>query len=552
VPDSHEKLEGSSRLRPTGARRVRNVDPSSHLEVTIGLKAPRLPATYLLPNKALSPKEFARRYGASPRDIRKVKNVLEAFGLCVEGIGPTGRSLRVSGTARAMESAFKAGLGIYRSSAQGEFRGRAGHLQVPAHIAGLVTAVLGLDQRRVACRKTDNPMSQNAIQPLSPANLEARYKFPEAGRSRQSIGIAEFGSGLLPPAYFPGLVSAFCKAQGRCVPQIKTVPINLTPLTTRQFNKLSRRAAAAVLVETGEVMMDVEIVAALCSAAKISVYYASWDQKGWIDLLERVIGARPVTLSISYGLAEDSPDWEAAAVQAINDALQAAAMVGITVCVSSGDDGSGCRMPDTLAHVEFPSSSPFVLSVGGTMVESLGEQAEVSWWQSPGRRTTRGLSGASGGGVSTLFRRPAWQRARVRSLNSKAIVGRIVPDVAALAGPPFYTLMGNGGPTANGGTSAAAPLWASLIARVNAALPKKKRRCFLSPVLYGMDRWGSAVGSSACMETGGHSNASHPRPGIGYRTRKGYDAVTGWGVPNGLALLEALKTTRRMSVTRPR
>src|SRR5262249_39979311 len=81
-----------------------------------------------------------------------------------------------------------------------------------------------------------------------------------------------------------------------------------------------------------------------------------------------------------------------------------------------------------------------------------------------GRHVGKGHGGATGGGVSALFDRPAWQTVEVASLNPSSIDGRVVPDVAALAGPPLYqlTLLGRSAP--NGGTSASAPLWASLIA----------------------------------------------------------------------------------------
>ncbi len=207
--------------------------------------------------------------------------------------------------------------------------------------------------------------------PLRPDDLEQRYNFPPDDGATQSIGIAEFGipqhSGtVVVPAYFPDDVAAFCTAHGRPTPTVTTVAVNLAPLTPAQFHALPHAMAKKALGETSEVMIDVELVAALCPRAKISVYFAGWDQKGWVDLLDQVTAARPVVLSISYGLAEDSPHWAAAALQAINEALQVAAMAGITICVSSGDDGSGSDMPDTRAHVVFPGSSPFVLAVGGT------------------------------------------------------------------------------------------------------------------------------------------------------------------------------------------
>jgi kumamolisin len=379
---------------------------------------------------------------------------------------------------------------------------------------------------------------------LTPADLENRYDFPAGDCAGQKIAIAEFGSPLqsgsfLPPAFFPDDVTSFCQSQGRPVPNITTVPVNIAPLTPAQFNSLPSQVQNDVFDESAEVMMDVEIVSSLCPAADISVYYATWDQKGWLDLIEKVTGDHPVTLSISYGLAEDSPDWEPAVLQSINNALQAAAMVGITVCVSSGDDGTNCDMPDSRAHVEFPGCSPFVLSVGGTMLS--GAQHEVVWWQSPGRRTGNGHSGATGGGVSTIFPRPAWQTVNINSLNAGSIEGRVVPDVAALAGPPLYAGVLNGQSFPDGGTSAAAPLWASLLARINEALPVAKQRRFIAPLLYQNGPGGGTIGSAGCTDIVSGNNASHPKPGKGYKAQEGYDAVTGWGVPNGKALLAALQ-----------
>ena len=399
MTDLHVELPGSRRPMAHGARRLRELDPHTHVEVTLMLNAPPLPATDKLPAEALSAAELAQHYGAPAHNIRKVEDVLRSYGLRVEGVGTSGRSMRVSGTAHAIEAAFKSGVAIYHNAEQGEFRGRDGAVSVPAEISGLVHSILGLDQRQMARRAAAKP-SAAASAPLRPADLEDRYNFPPGTAASQKIAIAEFGiphSGTVTvPAYFPDDVAAFCKAQGRATPKVETVAVNLAPLTMAQYQALPHAMAKQVLGETSEVMMDVQIVAALCPEADISVYFAGWDQKGWVDLLEKVIASRPVVLSISYGLAEDSPHWAAAALQAINDGLQVAAMAGITICACSGDDGSGSNMPDTRAHVQFPSSSPFVLAVGGTMLHGHGAtQSEVAWWEAPGQRLPR-RGGATG------------------------------------------------------------------------------------------------------------------------------------------------------------
>jgi kumamolisin len=283
--------------------------------------------------------------------------------------------------------------------------------------------------------------------------------------------------------------------------------------------------------------MDVQIIASLCSEAQVFVYFAPFTQKGWVDLLNKVMSgnpAQPVALSISWGLPEDDPDWSQAALNAINTRLQAAALMGITVCVSSGDDGSGDQINDGHAHVNFPASSPFVLSVGGTML--LGPPAhakEEVWWESPGRRTNKG------GGVSVFFDRPQWQNVKIPSLNKKSIDGRVLPDIAALAGPPLYDLIFMGRDFPDGGTSASAPLWASLIARMQANRMGKPAQ-FLTPLLYQKGPSGVPRGQAASMDVTVGNNASHPQPGVGYKARKGFDAVTGWGVPDGQKLLSQL------------
>ncbi|WP_224007150.1 S8/S53 family peptidase [Cupriavidus pinatubonensis] len=107
--------------------------------------------------------------------------------------------------------------------------------------------------------------------------------------------------------------------------------------------------------------------------------------------------------------------------------------------------------------------------------------------------------------------------------------------MAALAGPPLYDLPLDGHALPDGGTSAAAPLRAALVARIDAALPGGKRQRFLAPLLYKGD-----VGRAGFSDVISGQNTSRPSPGKGYTAKAGFDAVTGWGVPNGQGLLAAL------------
>jgi kumamolisin len=505
---AHVRLEGNERSSKLGAVRIGDVDPAAPVEVTVTLRESR----------------------RSPEDFDAVRRALGRFGVTVQAERPATGSVIMRGTAAQVEDAFHAGLGMYSHGDDGLLRGREGDIHVPSELEGIVTGVFGLDQRRVARRSEHAGATQAAnaaaAAPLGPAELEQRYHFPDGNGAGQTIAIAEFGGG-----YFPDDVRTFCEAHGRPAPQVDTVSIGYTPMTPKEIAVLSAEQQGPALGESHEVMMDVEIVAGLCPGARISVFFAPFDQKGWIDLLDAVVAADPVpvTLGVSWGWAEDAPDWSAAAVEAINERLGAASSRRITVCAATGDDGSGDQMHDANAHVHFPASSPFVLAVGGTMLDA-GE--EVVWWNAPGDRSQHG-GGSTGGGVSVKFPRPKWQDVSVTSHNAGDTDGRVVPDVAALAGSPGYSLVFDGQPTMNGGTSAAAPLWAALIARIAAQTSKHKPQ-FLTPLLY----------AEHCAGTGftdiTKGNNASPQPGFGYDAHAGFDAASGWGVPNGKALLASL------------
>jgi kumamolisin len=533
MAQAHVPLAGSGRSRKAGTVRVGDVDPGSPVEVTVTVRRPELPDV----GAPLARDELERGYSAASADLIEIRQVLGRFGLAVRSQAPLTGSLVVTGSAAQIEAAFHPRLGMYRTAAGGEIRGRETDVKIPAQLDGIVTGVFGLDQRRVAHRRMAAaalpvPPGAAGAPPWGPAELESHYRFPAGDCSGQTIAIAEFGGG-----FYPDDVRMYCDSHSRPLPQISTVPVGLTPLTPARLGSLSTAQQAEALGESGEVMMDVEIVAGLCPQAQIVVLFAPFHQKGWIDLLDRVLAMDPppVALSVSWGLAEDAPDWTPAARQAINERLHTSALLGTTVCAATGDDGAGDQVPDGRAHVHFPASSPFVLAVGGTMLD--GED-EVVWWNVPGDRSQHG-GGSTGGGVSVEFARPAWQRVRrVRSLNADGIDGRIVPDVAALAGLPAYGLVFNGQSTLNGGTSAAAPVWASLIARI-AARHGGKSLPFLAPLLYQPGRDRRVRGRAAFTDIRQGDNIS-PTPGRGYRAREGYDAVSGWGVPDGEKLLAAL------------
>jgi kumamolisin len=535
VTKTHVILRGSKRGKDPDSVQIGKIDPSEQITVTIGLNGPSLPGADESVGQTLSPDDFARKYGASKEDADKVATSLKKFGLKVDAVSLPARTMKVSGTAKAMEAAFRPGMVLMRSARDGDYRGRTGTLQIPAELQGIVTGVFGLDKRRMARRKAKPPASatKTTLPPLTPSDLEQRYSFPSGNASGQSIAIAEFGGG-----YFVSDAQAYCAKFGRPTPNIVAKAVDAPAYTWQQVQALPASQKRQALGDSVEVMMDVQIVAGLCTGAAITVYFSSFDQQGWVDLLGAVLTAPPVALSCSWGLAEEDPGWSSNAVTAIDDRLNALRLLGVTCCISSGDDGSGDQINDGKAHIDFPSSSPSALSVGGTMLTGSGNAAkEVTWWESPGQRA--GGGGATGGGVSTLFPRPKWQNVSIKSLNAGAIVGRVTPDIAALSGPPFYDLIFAGQDSPNGGTSASAPLLAALIARIAAGLPAAKQKRFLAPLLY-QSEGNTTIGKAATRDITVGNNASFPQPGKGYKAGVGFDAVCGWGVPDGVKLQSCL------------
>ena len=174
-------------------------------------------------------------------------------------------------------------------------------------------------------------------------------------------------------------------------------------------------------------------------------------------------------------------------------------------------------MKDGKTHADFPAASPWALACGGTRLESADGaiQKEVVWNNS---------IGSSGGGISEIFPLPDYQNSAGVPQTTSGFKGRGVPDVAGDADPTTgYEFIVDGRSVVIGGTSAVAPLWAALIARINEAI--KKPVGFANPKLYN--------NPAAFHDITEGSNGA-------YQAHKGWDACTGLGSPIGTAILKAL------------
>lgn len=505
-------LKGSERLALREARAVQPADPHERLEASIIVRPrgraeleARVAALRERPRgapRALSRAAFARRHGASAADMRAVRAFARAHGLVVvQGLAAR-RTLIVSGTVAQFNAAFDVQL-HYFEHVGGTYRGRTGPIHIPAELDGVIEAVLGLDNRPQAQpRFRVRVGSAAAAVAYTPPQVAALYGFPAATGAGQCVALIELGGGYRPAdlqAYFAGLKLG--------MPQVTAVSVDHARNTP----------TGSANGPDGEVMLDIEVLGSMAPGARIVVYFAPNTDAGFLDAVTSAIHDtthRPDIVSISWGGSEST--WTAQAMTAMDEAFQAGAAMGVSICIAAGDNGSSDGVDDGANHVDFPASSPHVLACGGTTLR-VGSVpgvigSEVVW-------NDGASGGATGGGVSSFFAAPAWQAGLAADQDGATVplTRRGVPDVAADADPDTgYDVRVDGSSLVIGGTSAVAPLWSALIARLNelggAALGYLNARLYAQP--------------AALRDiTRGNNGA--------YGATAGWDACTGLGSPNG-------------------
>jgi kumamolisin len=514
-------LPGSERNVEQGSKVIGQCDPAERIEVFVMLRRRQQAQFDALMSrieagdssvKPLSREALAKDFGAAPEDIAKVKAFAQGHGLTVVREDAAARSVLLSGTIAQFQSAFEVKLEHYQHHTAGQFRGRTGTISVPDDLHGVVEAVLGLDNRPQArphfrIRPPFEPARGGHQVSFTPPQVASLYQFPQGDGSGECVGLIELGGG-----YNPSDLKSYFASLGVTAPTVKAVGVD----------QGGNQPSGDPNGPDGEVTLDIEIVGAIAPGATIAVYFTQNSDAGFIDAVSRAVhdtANKPSVISISWGGPESN--WTSQSLQAFNSVLQTAAALGVTVCAASGDSGSsdGAGGGD---QVDFPASSPYVLACGGTNLTASGSSIshEVVW-------NDGAQGGASGGGVSRAFAVPAWQQglsATSSGGGKKPLSGRGVPDVAGDASPVTgYSVLIDGTQTVVGGTSAVAPLWAALIALINAA--KGQPVGLVNPRLY--------KARSVCNDITQGNNGS-------FAASVGWDACTGLGSPNGQKVAAAL------------
>ena len=537
------KLQGSV---PTTLADMRSLGPApadERCDITVLVRrrvplAPHALETMPSQRRYLTRAEFAAQHGASDADLDAVAAFAHKAGLVVVERRPAARSIVLSGTTGQVAAAF--GTAVERvEHAAGFSRRRTAPVHLPPELDGIVEGVFGIEDVPIARPhfKFSRESAQAALDASMPVAAAAApaltedaqatsgysgidmaklYDFPQGlDGSGQCIAILELGGG-----YRSADLKAYFKGLGLAAPHVTAVSVDG-----------GKNSPSLPWSADAEVMLDIEVAGAVAPKAAIAVYFAPNSEQGFVDAILAAVHDdkhKPSVISISWGAPESA--WTEQGLAAMDQAFEAAAALGVTVCCAAGDAGSGDQnpqngTPDGLAHADFPASSPYVLGCGGTRLTVSGNTiaSETVWNDDP-------TSSATGGGVSDVFDLPAWQaNAGVpTSVNPGGRIGRGVPDVAGNASPATgYRVRVDYLTFTIGGTSAVSPLWAGLVALLNQKLAQPVG--WLNPLLYG-----PLAGSGALRDITSGGNGS-------YEAKAGWDACTGWGVPVGTRLLAALE-----------
>lgn len=495
-------LPGSER-RSVPGERIGETDPSREIEISLYLKdeidsAPRRSREEL--RKART-ERLAGVFAA-------IAGFAAEQGLQVTERHPARRLIKLRGPAAKLEQVFGTKLHeVERGNVR--FRVRTGTLSVPQDLLDKIESVLGLDSRPAATPKIVFPRVPAAAVGHRPNEIAALYEVPAQsyGAKGQCIALIELGGGFTASDTDAAFGAMHLPAPG-------VVAVGVSG---------GKNAPGKDSGSDGEVALDIQVAGGVAPGAKLVLYFAPNTDQGFVDATTQAVhdeGNNPSVISISWGSAE--VNWTKQAADSMNSAFADAAALGVTVCAASGDGLATDGVTDGSVHVDFPASNSYVLGCGGTRINSsAGKITAETVWNSEG--------GGSGGGVSSLFPLPAYQKnSNVPVSISTHKAGRGVPDVSADADPATgYRVIVSGQEQIIGGTSAAAPLWAGLVALINSQRG--------SPIGQPHAQLYTNAKAFRDITRGNNRNGD-----LGYVANTGWDACTGLGSPDVPALLAAL------------
>jgi uncharacterized protein (TIGR03437 family) len=498
-------------------------------------------------HKWLTPEQYANRFGLGDSDMSATRLWLQSHGLHIDHAARGRNWIGFSGTAQQIEAALGTRIHRYRSGTEEHFANST-EISVPQALAPVLGAFIGLNDFRNKPRYTTSPPTEHSLAPDDLATIYDILPLYNKGIDGSGQKIAIIGESDLEPGFTD--IRTFRRKFHLPAADPQVVLYGPDP------------GLNGALVEAD---LDLEWSGAVARNASLIFVNSSDSFTSAIYAIDQNLA--PV-ISASYGICEQEGFYLADLFQAL---MQQANSQGITFVAASGDAGpSSCDNFDQspLAtngmDVLFPASIPEVTAVGGTEFD----EGSGNYWNVS--NTTNGASAisyipemawndtaeygsilATGGGPSILYSKPAWQAGQ----NVPNDNVRDTPDVAMAASPlhdGFWECSAGFCDAFGGGTSAATPVFAGIVALLNEAAISNGIQSTpglgnINPDLYRIASSTAKVfhdvttGNNILPCGAGTPDCTNGK--LGYSAGPGYDMTTGLGSVDAANLADAWKAS---------
>jgi hypothetical protein len=482
----------------------------------------------------LSPEQFTASFGPDEKDYQALRRFAESSGLTVTGAYPNRLLLDVTGAVADVENAFHVHIGVYRHPSEArDFYSPDAEPSVDASLA--IADISGLNNYALPHPKSRRLAQSHAGADATPKSGSGSggtymgYDYRDAyipgvtlTGSGQMVGLLEFDG------YYASDISNYETKSG----------LPAVPLQTVLLDGFSGAPTTGSDSGNPEVSLDIEL--AVCMAPGLSkiVVFEAGPKGLQNDILNAMAASNQIAqFSCSWG-------WSGGPSATTDNIFKQMIAQGQSFLNAAGDSdafttgANSANGVDNITLENAPSSCPYITEVGGTTLTTTGPggswSSETVWnW---------GLDSGSyvgtSGGISSYYSIPWWQTNVSMASNGGSTAYRNIPD-AAFTGDNVYVLYGNGESGDFGGTSCAAPLWASFAALVNQrnAATGQQPAGFLNPALYAI---GEGLNYSACFHDIKTGSNAWPGSSDNFYAVTGYDLCSGWGTPAGSNLIIAL------------
>jgi kumamolisin len=456
----------------------------------------------------LTVEEFTARFGPTQEDYDAVVQFAQENGLAVVGTSRNRLNVDVTGTVTNIEKAFHLTLGTYQHPTEARSFYAPDREPTPSlgfslwHVSGLdnysIPQPAGLHKK-----SGTEPSATTGSGPSASflgSDMRAAYYGGSLTGAGQSLGLLEYyGTDLAD-------LTTYFKNAGQT---------NNVPVTLLSTDGTSTSCVSPGCDDTEQTLDITQAIGMAPGLSSLVMYVGSTDA----SIFNSMATHSPLNAQLS-----SSWTWYPADPNTDNPYFQEFAAQGQNLFQAAGDSGKWTSS-GTGSEV-FPADDVYLTTVGGTDLSTGGAagpwQSETAWTD-------------GGGGISPHnYAIPSWQATTASACSACSKTYRNAPDVSANANFTFYVCADQKACTANeyGGTSFAAPMWAGYLALANQQSVANGTGLlgFINPTLY-------SIGESGSYPTDFHDITSGSN---GYAATSGYDLATGWGSPNGAALINAL------------